>query len=44
MTTVYQDLNIELKSLNAYVWDLQDDTASESVVRSRLGGQFPAGT
>jgi len=44
MVAVYQDLQNELKSLNAYVWDLQDDTSSASMQRSRLGGQFPAGT
>lgn len=44
MTPVYQDLQIELKKLNAYVWDLPDDTQGMAVQRSRLGGWFAAGT
>jgi hypothetical protein len=44
MTVVYQDLMQRRKSLAAYVWDLQDDTAGMPVQRSRLGGWFAAGT
>lgn len=41
---VYQDLDKRLKSLNAWVWDLPDDTQGAFVPRSRLGGWFAAGT
>lgn len=41
---VNQVLERELKSLNAYVWDLPDDTQGVSMRRSRLGGMYPAGT
>jgi hypothetical protein len=44
MVTVHQDLQARLRSLNAYVWDLQDDTQGAAVQRSRLGGWFAAGT
>lgn len=44
MAPVYQDLQLELKKLNAYVWDLPDDTHGMEPQRSRLGGWFAAGT
>ena len=44
MVTVYQDLDRELKKLNAYVWDTPDDTEGHRPARSRLGGWYAAGT
>jgi hypothetical protein len=41
---VYQDLEKRLRSLNAWLWDLPDDTMGATVGRSRLGGWYEAGT
>jgi hypothetical protein len=40
----YQDLQQELRNLNAWVWDLPDDTHGSSPGRSQLGPWFEAGT
>lgn len=41
---VYQQIERDLRSLNAYVWDLPDDTEGLAPRRSRLGGWYAAGT
>lgn len=41
---VYQDLDRELKKLNAYVWWMNDQTEGARPARSRLGGWYEAGT
>jgi hypothetical protein len=43
-TMAYQELDRELRSLNAYLWDLPDDTEGARPARSRLGGMYPAGS
>lgn len=43
-TMVYQDLDRELRSLNAWLWDLPDATQGIPAGRSRLGSGFPAGS
>lgn len=43
-TLVFQHLSKQLDHLNAYVWDIPDDTEGARPARSRLGGWFAAGT
>jgi hypothetical protein len=44
MVPAKQDLELELRSLNAWVWDLPDDSQLGRVGVSRLGGNFAADT
>jgi hypothetical protein len=42
MVVAKQDLEMEIKSLNAWVWDLPDDSQLGRIPTSRLGGNYPA--
>lgn len=42
MVVAKQDLETEIKSLNAWLWDLPDDSQLGRVPISRLGGYYPA--
>ena len=44
MNVARQDLEQEIKSLNAWLWDLPDDSQLGRIPISRLGGMFPADT
>ena len=41
MIVAKQDLEQELKSLNAWLWDLPDDSQLSRIPVSRLGGNYP---
>ena len=42
MVVAKQDLEREIQSLNAWLWDLPDDSQLGRIPTSRLGGMFPA--
>lgn len=42
MVPVKQDLEQEIRSLNAWLWDLPDDSQLGRIPVSRLGGAYPA--
>lgn len=42
MVVAKQDLEMEIRSLNAWLWDLPDDSQLGRVGVSRLGGNYPA--
>ena len=42
MVVAKQDLEQEIKSLNAWLWDLPDDSQLGRLPTSRLGGMYPA--